>query len=128
MGFLLGDDTGYAGPDAGAVARGVVPPQNFMHDVGGQQVTPWGYQVFPEAAAPAPILNGVPNEHPLAHVANLITDHANVLRQRLLSGHLQQGFAPEGQEPMNLLQSLPAATRNPSYSHLAQLLARFHRG
>jgi hypothetical protein len=75
-------------------------------------------------------MNG-PTPHPLAHVGAYITDHANLLRNRLMAAHLQDGFAPEdpsqvptGIDPLDIVRQ----TRATGQQNLAQLLARFQRG
>lgn len=111
------------------------------YDVGGQQVSPeplidYGHSfgtpfTGPDTHAPLdqPVLNGRPQAHPIQHVAQLITDHANLLRQRLLAAHQHGGFAPQEQAPgvdiETLMAGLPAATKSSSHSHLAALLAKF---
>lgn len=119
-------------------------PQNNSYDVGGQQVTPPSigdalqpYQstpmqlLHPDLSPTAPILNGYTDTaHPIQHVAQMITDHANLIRQRLQAAHLYGGFAPgphgggdvTGLSPLAMVQR----TASPAHSNLAALLAKFH--
>lgn len=113
-------------PDTGVSVSYLPTPNHSSYDVGGQQVDPMGFPLHGINDGPAPILNGMPQAHPIAHVAQLITDHANLLRQRLMAAHLQGGFAPEQTGLVNPLE-LVNQTRNPNYSHLAALMAKFQR-
>jgi hypothetical protein len=87
----------------------------------------------PDAYRPriGPLMNPAEVPHPLAHVGSYITDHANLLRNRLLATQLQDGFAPveagtprTGASPLDLINQ----TRATGSQNLAQLLARFQGG
>ncbi len=72
-----------------------------------------------------PIMNGEP-PHPIEHVGRMISDHANLLRQRLYAAHLQNGLAPVDDERVaDPLSLITENTKSTGYSNLATLLAKF---
>lgn len=120
-------NVGYAGPQAGNIARQGYPVYNDqLPALVGRPL-----QLLP--GSPAPILNGTPAPlagHPIENVAQLLHDHTNVLRQRLFAAQAQNGLAPEqvsehGQVRANPLD-LVRQTRATGSQNLAALLARFH--
>lgn len=161
MGFLLNDNTGYAGPQAGNIAKygypvynqggqnqgapsfsGVPPYPNFPSTPPQPTQLPFNPGGVMQPATPPmpfnpggpnqPIMNRFPSNHPLHDVSQLISDHANVLRSRLLSAHIQQALpaeevpgqpAPFHTDPLNIVRQ----TRATGSQNLAQLLARFQR-
>lgn len=128
MGFLTDPrNAQYVDPgQVGAAARGFVPPSQ-SYDVGGQMVQ-----------APMGLSNPAPLERP--HIADqaanivgqYITDHGNLLRQRLLMGHFQDsGFAPPKYRIPDLvsqIRSIPRRTIDPQWSNQGALTARIQRG
>lgn len=141
--------------DKGVQVTYPLRPDNSTYDVGGQQVNPEGLGMqgtpiidyghpgsvpqdggdspFSFAVAHQhPIMNGTPQAHPIQHVAQLITDHANLLRQRLMAAHMHGGFAPEAVSERGMTMPNPLdlvhQTRGPNKANLAQLLARFQKG
>lgn len=145
MGFLT--DPRYAqtvAPDqVGQVARGNVPPFNHSYDVGGQMVASPVAMSNPAPLAPPHIADQAANI-----VGQYITDHGNLLRDRLRMAHSLGNFVPPkfgvpdlvnktytSMDPgfnrpglAGLLRNVPSFTRDPGFSNQNALAARLAGG
>lgn len=85
----------------------------------------------PAMVNPGILNQAAPQTHPLNVVGQLISDHTNLLRQRLFAAHANGGLAPVDATPrtpvniMALMGALPAATASNGYSHLQALNERY---
>ena len=130
MGFLTGDDP-EVGTNYGSLAARR-PTGSILNAAPPFPATPpvHGY-LGDDIPQPAPMSGSIVNGaqiNPLDHMGAFIADHSNILRQRLLAAHLQNGLPPEQftpgvADPLAIVRQ----TRQTGQQNLAQLLARFNR-